>query len=171
MTGHLESKLLSFPGGRFDTTDEGERARCGVCAVNCRAAGAAALREWATAALAGEEAERPVVVCGDLNDTRDAATTQLLVGPPGSEFGTGGVDRPDRGDRQRLWATGSWTSPPDDWSRFNHILVSHALSDRLREARTVPLDVPGVGVRPQLVPRAAGEPPSDHRPVPARFDL
>jgi hypothetical protein len=52
ITAHLKSKLLSFPGGRFDTTDEGERVRYGVYALNRRAAEAAALREWATAALA-----------------------------------------------------------------------------------------------------------------------
>ena len=27
LTAHLKSKLLSFPGGRFATTDEGERVR------------------------------------------------------------------------------------------------------------------------------------------------
>ncbi|SFU09823.1 Metal-dependent hydrolase, endonuclease/exonuclease/phosphatase family [Geodermatophilus amargosae] len=106
VTAHLKSKLLSFLGGRFDTTDEGERARYGVYALNRRAAEAAALREWATGALAGEEAGRRVLVCGDLNDTLDAATTQLLFGPPGSQFGTGGYGRSDRGDRRRLWATG-----------------------------------------------------------------
>jgi predicted extracellular nuclease len=179
LTAHLKSKLLTFPDGRFDTRDEDERARYGFYALTRRAAEAAALRAWATAALAREWAGRPVVVCGDLNDTLDAATTQLLLGPPGSQYGTGGYDRPDRGDAQRLWATGYAMSPPENWSRINqgraelidHILVSHALSHRMREARTVPLDVPSVGVRPQLAPRAAGEPPSDHRPVLARFDL
>ena len=176
---HLKSKLLSFPGGRFDTTDEGERARFGVYALNRRAAEAAALREWATGALAGEEAGRPVVVCGDLNDTLDAATTQLLFGPPGSQFGTGGFGRPDRGDTQRLWDAGYWMTPPNNWSRMfagrpeliDHILLSHALTDPLRDAATVPLDVPNIGVRPQIAPRAAGKPPSDHRPVLAHFDL
>jgi hypothetical protein len=41
----------------------------------------------------------------------------------------------------------------------------------LTEARTVPLEVPSIGVQPQTAPRATGEPPSDHRPVLARFDL
>ncbi|SDX63424.1 Endonuclease/Exonuclease/phosphatase family protein [Geodermatophilus africanus] len=179
ITAHLKSKLLSFPGGRFDTTDEGERVRCGVYALNRRAAEAAALREWATAALAGAWAGRPVVVCGDLNDTLDAATTQLLYRPPGSQYGPGGYNRPDRGDAQRLWAIGYRMDPPDDWSRINqgrrelidHILISHALTEHLTEARTVPLEVPSVGVQPQTPARAAGEPPSDHRPVLARFDL
>lgn len=139
VTAHLKSKLLSFPGGRFHTTDEGER----VHALNRRAAEAAALREWATAALAGAWTGRPVLVCGDLNDTPDAATTQRLYGPPGSQFGTGGYGRPDGCDSQRLWGTGYWMTPPDHWSRINqgrpelidNILVSHAMTERLRQAR------------------------------------
>ncbi|SFU08033.1 Metal-dependent hydrolase, endonuclease/exonuclease/phosphatase family [Geodermatophilus amargosae] len=179
ITAHLKSKLLSFPGGRFDTTDEGERVRYGVYALNRRAAEAAALRDWTTATLAGDWAGEPVVVCGDLNDTLDAATTQLLLGPPGSQYGTGGFDRPDRGDAQRLWATGHWMAAPENWSRINqgrrelidHILVSHAMTEQLLEARAIPLDVPSIGLQPQLAPRAAGQAPSDHRPVLARFDL
>jgi exonuclease III len=70
-------------------------------------------------------------------------------------------------------------SPPDDWSRINqgrrelidHILVSHAMTAELLETRAVPLDVPSIGVQPQLAPRAGGDPPSDHRPVLARFNL
>ncbi len=176
---HLKSKLLTFPGGRFDTRDEGERARYGVYALTRRAAEAAALREWATTALAGAWVGRPVVLCGDLNDILDAATTQLLYGPPGSQYGTGGYGRPDRGDAQRLWATGSAMTPPDNWSRIyqgrseliDHILVSYALAGPLTEARTVPLTVPSIGVQPQTAPRPGGQPPSDHRPVLARFNV
>src|SRR3954469_3346728 len=36
LTVHLKSKLLSFPGGRFSTNDEDERARYGVYALNRR---------------------------------------------------------------------------------------------------------------------------------------
>jgi endonuclease/exonuclease/phosphatase family metal-dependent hydrolase len=179
LTVHLKSKLLSFPGGRFDTTDEDERARYGVYALNRRAAEAAAVRHWATAALAGNWRGQPLLICGDLNDTLDAATTQLLFGPPGSQFGTGGFDRPDRGDAQRLWDVGYWMTPPDNWSRMfagrpeliDHILLSHRLTGRLQHAATVPLQVPSIGVQPQTTPRAAGQPPSDHRPVLARLDL
>lgn len=39
----------------------------------------------------------------NLNEGLDAATTQLLQGPPGSELGTAGFARPDAGDGQRLW--------------------------------------------------------------------
>ncbi len=174
-----EVQAVDLPGGRFDTRDEGERARYGVYALTRRAAEAAALREWATTALAGPWAGRPVVVCGDLNDTLDAATTQLAYGPPGSQYGTGGYGPPDRGDAQRLWATGYAMTPPENWSRINqgrpelidHVLVSHALAEHLVEARTVPLAVPSIGVQPQTAPRPDGQPPSDHRPVLARFDV
>jgi len=33
----------------------------------------------------------------------DAATTQILNGPPGSEIGTVGFGRPDDGDGDRMW--------------------------------------------------------------------
>lgn len=46
-----------------------QRSSYGVYALNRRAAEATALREWATAALAGAWADRPVIACGDLNDT------------------------------------------------------------------------------------------------------
>ena len=177
LTTHLKSKLLTFPGHRFDTTDEAERARYGVYALDRRAAEAAAVRDWATTALGGDWADRPLLVCGDLNDTMDAATTQLLFGPPGSQIGTGGFNHPDHGDTQRLWDLGYAMTPPNNYSRINqgrpelidHILVSHALLAPFTDAATVPLDVPSIGVQPTTAPRT--DPPSDHRPVLAHFDL
>ena len=44
LTCHLKSKLLEFSGG-FDTSDETERARYTVYALDRRAAGAAAVRD------------------------------------------------------------------------------------------------------------------------------
>ena len=177
LTAHLKSKLLTFPGGRFDTHDESERARYGLYALDRRAAEAAAVRDWATTALTGAWADQPLLVCGDLNDTMEAATTQLLFGPPGSQIGTGGFDHPDHGDPQRLWDVGYAMTPPNDYSRINqgrhelidHILVSHAMIEHLTDAATVPLDVPSIGIQPQVAPRT--NPPSDHRPVIAHFDL
>jgi endonuclease/exonuclease/phosphatase family metal-dependent hydrolase len=177
LTAHLKSKLLSFPDGRFSTRDEDERARYAAYALDRRAAEAAAVRGWATTALAGDWADQAVLVCGDLNDTLDAATTQLLFGPPGSQLGTGGFPHPDQGDAQRLWDLGYAMEPPDDFSRINegrpelidHVLVSHAMVGHLVGASTVPLDVPSVGATPQVTPRST--PPSDHRPVVARIDL
>jgi endonuclease/exonuclease/phosphatase family metal-dependent hydrolase len=108
LTAHLKSKLLTFPSRgsqqpRFDTRDEAVRARFGLYALNQRAAEAATVRAWATEQLQGHGQERHVLVCGDLNDTPQAATTQLLLGRPGSQLGTGGFNQPDRGDGNRLW--------------------------------------------------------------------
>ena len=178
LTAHLKSKLLSFPGARFDTAYETERARYAVYALNRRAAEAAALRDWTTDALAGDWADPQVIVCGDLNDTPEAATTQLLFGQPGSQHGTGGFDHPDKGDPQRLWDLGYWMTPPDDYSRVNqgrrelidHLLVSHALSSHVQGAATIRLDVPSIGLHPATTPRVAPA-PSDHRPVIAHLDI
>jgi endonuclease/exonuclease/phosphatase family metal-dependent hydrolase len=177
LTTHLKSKLLTFPGGVFSTTDEDLRARYDVYALDRRAAEAATVRDWATQQLAGSWDDKPLAVCGDLNDTTEAATTQLLFGPPGSQYGTGGYGISDRGDRQRLWDTGYAMAAPDNFSRItdgrreliDHILASHALIQTFKEAATVDLDVPSVGATPRMTPRV--DPPSDHRPVVAHFNL
>lgn len=116
---HFKSKLLTFPGGRFSTSDEDERARFATYALGRRAAEAAATRGLATRLLGGEGQQRAVVVLGDLNDTEYAATTAVLYGPGGSEIGTSGFDRPDQGDGARLWnlapaIAGSIGDRPDD---------------------------------------------------------
>lgn len=99
LTCHLKSKLLTFPGGRFATTDEGERARFAAYALNRRAAEAVTVRAAVTRVLGGHGTDRRVLLLGDLNDEPTAETTQILNGPPGSEIGTVGFDRPDRGGR------------------------------------------------------------------------
>lgn len=136
---HLKSKLLSYPGGRFGPRDEGERARYGAYAIFRRAAEAAAVRVLADGLLDGEGRSRDVAVLGDLNDEPTAATTQILLGPPGSEIGTPAFDHPDGGDAARLWNLAPRI--PDDrrYSRvyrgrhelIDHILVSHALLARV----------------------------------------
>src|SRR5262249_57597643 len=81
VTTHLKSKLLSFPGNRFQPHDEGERARYATYALDRRAAEAAALRVWVTSAL--DEADHPpLILTGDLNDTTQPPTTQLPFSPP-----------------------------------------------------------------------------------------
>lgn len=54
-----------------------------------------------------------MAVLGDLNGEVQAAATQILLGPPGSEIGTPGYDRPDDGDAARR-GCGTWhrSSPP-----------------------------------------------------------
>ena len=44
-----------------------------------------------------------LIVRGDRNDITQAATTRILLGPPGSEIHAPGFDRSDQGDSQRLW--------------------------------------------------------------------
>ena len=61
------------------------------------------LRCQLTALVADHGTSRVMVLAGDLNDGVDAATTQLLNGPPGSELDTPGFARPEQGDAQRMW--------------------------------------------------------------------
>jgi endonuclease/exonuclease/phosphatase family metal-dependent hydrolase len=177
LTSHLKSKLLTFPGGQFSPVDETERARFAAYALYRRSAEAATLRTWATGALANDGQNRPVVVCGDLNDTPHAATTSLLLGPPGSEIGTGGFNQADKGDGQRLWNLAPRMPAGQDFSRVNfgreelidHILVSHHLVHRLDDVRAV-IDQPLPSVTNDPTERSA-DPGSDHAPVVAKFNL
>ncbi|MGW2568494.1 endonuclease/exonuclease/phosphatase family protein [Streptomyces sp. NPDC001537] len=172
---HLKSKLLSYPGNRFFPHDEGERARYGAYALYRRAAEATTLRALADTLLAGDGPERDVAVLGDLNDEVQAATTQILLGPPGSEIGTPGYDHPDQGDAQRLWDVAPLIPAEQRYSRINsgrrelidHILVSHRLVLRVTAAGTgLPGDralrLPSVGPDPA---DRRGKPGSDHAPV------
>ena len=86
---------------RFNPLNEGERARFGAYALYRRAAEAVTVRATATDLLNSDH-EASVMVLGDLNDEVEAATTQILNGPTGSEIGTAGFNQPDHGDRQRL---------------------------------------------------------------------
>jgi hypothetical protein len=63
------------------------------------------------------------VVLGDFGDSRDAATTQILPGPLGSEIGTAGYTQPDQGDGARLWNLYPRIQPPDN--RYSRIYSSH----------------------------------------------
>ncbi|MFF4701665.1 endonuclease/exonuclease/phosphatase family protein [Streptomyces sp. NPDC001288] len=178
---HLKSKLLGYPGGRFAPRDEGERARYGAYALFRRAAEATALRALADELLDGRGETRDVVVLGDLNDEVQAATTQILLGPPGSEIGTAGYDRADRGDAVRLWDTAPRIPAEQRYSRvdsgrrelIDHLLLSHRLVHRLTAAGTglpdasAPPDLPSVGADPAV---RRGAPGSDHAPVWARFE-
>jgi endonuclease/exonuclease/phosphatase family metal-dependent hydrolase len=170
ITTHLKSKLLGYPDGRFSPRDEGERARYAGYALDLRAAEAITLRSHATALLG---AGRTVVVLGDLNDEPLAATTQILLGPPGSELKTGGFGTPDKGDAQRLWNLAPMLPEGHAFSRiFNgrrelidHLLVSHRLAEALISADTGTTDLPSISG-----PRPASD-GSDHAPVFARFDV
>jgi endonuclease/exonuclease/phosphatase family metal-dependent hydrolase len=109
ITTHLKSKLLTFPssGGapRFTPRDENERAQVAGIALMRRMAEAVTLRIHANAILTGND-QRPLLVLGDFNDVPDAQTSLILNGPSGSEIGTGGFDRRDKGDDVRLFNLG-----------------------------------------------------------------
>ncbi|MET7485633.1 endonuclease/exonuclease/phosphatase family protein [Streptomyces sp. NPDC005538] len=177
---HLKSKLLTYPGNRFFPHDEGERARYGAYALYRRAAEAASLRALADELLAGEGKTRDVAVLGDMNDEVQAATTQILLGPPGSEIGTPGYDRPDQGDAVRLWDVAPLIPADQRYSRINsgrrelidHILASHHLVRRVTAAGTgLPGEqapqLPSVGPDPAERREAPG---SDHAPVWVRME-
>ncbi|WP_406460929.1 endonuclease/exonuclease/phosphatase family protein [Streptomyces sp. NBC_01622] len=177
---HLKSKLLTYPGNRFFPHDEGERARYGAYALYRRAAEAATLRALADELLAGDGRTRDVAVLGDMNDEVQAATTQILLGPPGSEIGTPGYDRPDQGDAVRLWDVAPLIPADQRYSRIDsgrrelidHILASHHLVHRVTAAGTglpgaqAP-QLPSVGPDPAARREAPG---SDHAPVWVRVE-
>ncbi|TLS42510.1 endonuclease [Streptomyces montanus] len=172
---HLKSKLLTYPGGRFNPRDEGERARYGAYALYRRAAEATALRALADQLLDGDGRDRDVAVLGDLNDEAGAATTQILLGPPGSEIDRPGFKIKDKGDRFRLWNVAPLIPAEQRFSRIHegrpelidHILTSHRLVHRVTAAGTglpdtkAP-DLPSVGPEPG---KRRGKPASDHAPV------
>ena len=173
---HLKSKLLTFPGGRFAPRNEGERARYAAYALQRRGAEAVTVRGAADALLVGAGDERMVVVLGDLNDEPLAATTQVFLGPPGSEIGTGGFDRPDRGDPWRLWNLTPLIPEERRFTRvfegrgevIDHILVSHHLVNRTRSVDTAGAVPASITTDPR--PRR-DDLASDHSPVFARFDV
>ena len=178
---HLKSKLLTFPGGRFSTRDEGERARFGAYALNRRAAEAVTVRAAATDLLTagGTRDGASVMVLGDLNDEAQAATTQILHGPPGSEIGTEGFDRPDQGDQQRLWNLAARIPQAQRFTRIyrgrpeliDHILVSQALVALVPDGAVT---TDGAGPVPSITDdpgERRDAPGSDHRPVIATITL
>ena len=176
VTCHLKSKLLTFPGGRFQPHDEGERARYAAYALDRRAAEAVTVRARADGLLEGHGDERDVIVLGDFNDVPLAATTQILLGPPGSEIGTPGFDRPDRGDPWRLWNLAPLIPEERRYTRvyrgrrelIDHIFVSRALVSPLPVVDTGDVEPPSITEVPSA---RRDEPASDHAPVVARFDF
>jgi endonuclease/exonuclease/phosphatase family metal-dependent hydrolase len=105
ITAHLKSKLLSFPrpgGTSFSPRDEAERAQVAGIALMQRTAEAVTLRLRTSALLQGNN-RTPLLLLGDFNDVPEAQTSLIVNGPPGSELGTRGFDRPDQGDDVRLF--------------------------------------------------------------------
>jgi endonuclease/exonuclease/phosphatase family metal-dependent hydrolase len=178
---HLKSKLLSYPAPpgrtRFNPHDEGERARTGAYAIYRRAAEAVTARATVDDLLAGAGSARNLILVGDLNDQPQAATTQILYGPPGSQLGTAGFDRPDQGDAARLWSLHSLIPEPERFSRvfegqpelIDHVMVNHPVIGHVADVHArhdSPL--PSVGNDPASRRDAKA---SDHAPIVAHLDL
>ncbi|MFJ8629084.1 endonuclease/exonuclease/phosphatase family protein [Kitasatospora sp. NPDC093550] len=173
---HLKSKLLTFPDKQHTTTDERLRARYEAYALFRRTAEAVTMRALADDLLQGDGRTHDVVVLGDFNDEWQAATTQILYGPPGSQMGTGGFDRPDPGDAERLWNLAPKILEQGGFSRvfegqhelIDHIMISHSLLSAFRKVSTGSDKLPSVV---EARPTAPHDKPSDHSPVVAEFDL
>ena len=120
-----------------------------------------------------------MVVLGDLNDGVDAATTQMLLGPGGSEIGSGAELRPDQGDAWRLWDLAPLIPEERRYSRIyrgrgeliDHILISRALLEKVTSVDSLvdqPVALPSITENPTARRNAAG---SDHAPVVAILDI
>jgi endonuclease/exonuclease/phosphatase family metal-dependent hydrolase len=178
MVCHLKSKLLTFPGGRFSPHDEGERARFAAYALYRRTGEATTLRDHLNEMLRGAGEKEAVVLAGDMNDDPTAATTQILNGPPGSEIGTVGYERPDQGDGDRMWNLAPLIPENERFTRryrgrgelIDHIFVSHHLVQRAVAAHTIAAtaQLPSITDDPR---ERRSEPGSDHAAVIATFDL
>ena len=184
VTAHLKSKLLTFPSrsgqARFSPRDEDERAFVAGLALLKRTAEAVTLRVKANALLPGNPA---LLLLGDLNDVTDAATTKLLQGPPGSEIGSGGFDRPDRGDLTRLFNLAPLIPEARRYSRryrgsnelIDHIVVSSAfLPGTPRRLPEVDSQVDLLGGLPSVTDEPGlrrDKPQSDHAPLTATFEV
>jgi hypothetical protein len=180
---HLKSKLLSFPGGLFSTTNETLRTTVGLFAVDRRAAEAMTVRQAVNGLLA---AKRNVIVLGDFNEGPDAATTEMFYGPAGGQprgpedaaTASCAFQRADNADAVRLFNVCRFVPEEDRWSRvqdgrkelLDNILASEGLMPRQGELRQVPAVTIGHASSSPLgaAPRTTDVVP-DHAPVTARF--
>lgn len=176
---HLKSKLLTFPtGNAFVPTDEDQRARYGSYALFRRASEATTLRAHMTALIDDRGRTMPVILAGDMNDEVDAATTQILNGPTGSEIGTAGFPRQDQGDSSRMFNLAPLIPEEQRFSRLyrgrpeliDHIFASHFLASGHTESvgtATAVGQLPSITDDPN---ERRGDPGSDHAAVMATFD-
>jgi hypothetical protein len=122
---------------------------------------------------------------GDLNDVAAAQTSLLLNGPPGSQIGTGGFDRPDQGDAARLFNLAPLIEEERRYSRveegrkelLDQILASVGFLPAEDGKRRLPEVDSYVDFRERL-PSVGNDPGEraedvapDHAPVTATFEL
>ncbi|MFO8238323.1 MAG: endonuclease/exonuclease/phosphatase family protein [Prochlorococcaceae cyanobacterium] len=205
ITAHFKSKLISYArrrpdaaGSTFSPRDEDERYRYAAYALYRRTGESVTIRDRINALLSGDQGEpdprqgqgreKAVVFCGDLNDQPDAATTQIIQGPSGSEIDTQGFRSPDKGDGYRLWNLAPILNrsengqPPAEapyTRRFegrgeliDHIFASHRLvnPNNIPKAWTVAATpaLPSISETPY---ERRDDPASDHAAVVACFSL
>ncbi|MDD5461574.1 MAG: endonuclease/exonuclease/phosphatase family protein [Methylococcales bacterium] len=185
LNAHLKSKLLTFQSAsgqpRFTPKDENERVQAAGLALVRRTAEAVALRAKANRLIESNN-RNALVVLGDLNDEANAATTQILQGPGGSEIRTRAFDRPDKGDDARLFNLAPLIPEERRYSRIyqgNKELIDHIFASQELfpgQPRRKPRVDSGVILNPMPsitdnpVERR-GQPGSDHAPVFAVFEL
>ncbi|MCA9875871.1 MAG: endonuclease/exonuclease/phosphatase family protein [Anaerolineales bacterium] len=188
ITAHLKSKLLSYPrvgGSSFTPRDETERAQVAGIALMRRMAEAVTLRLQANMLLSGND-QTPLLLMGDFNDVPDAQTSLLLTGPSGSEIGTVGFNRPDKGDDVRLFNLAPLIPEARRYSRITNgrpeLLDQIFASEEFfpveaNNKRRLPLvdslidftsQLPSVGDNPTVRDTATAP---DHAPVVAMFAL
>ena len=197
VTAHFKSKLITYDrrrglvgGHQFAPNDEGERLRYAGYAVFRRASEAMTVRARLDALLADVDAptvglgrEQAVVFCGDLNDEPTAATTQIVVGPAGSEIDLSSGSafrRADEGDGFRMFNLAPLLPAGQRHTRvykgrldlIDHILGSHRLVNpgNVPTAGTAcsPDPLPSMGDHPH---RRRNEPGSDHAALFATFTV
>jgi endonuclease/exonuclease/phosphatase family metal-dependent hydrolase len=197
ITAHFKSKLISYArkqglvgGSAFSPNDEGERLRYAGFALFRRAGEAMTVRDQLDLLLAnpndsskGLGRQQPVVFCGDLNDEPDAATTQIIQGPSGSEIDLSpgsGFQRGDDGDGYRMWNLAALIPEEQRFSRIfkgrkeliDHIYASHRLVNpgNLPTVATIrdPDPLPSTGDNPDA---RKNQPGSDHSALHATLSV
>lgn len=117
-----------------------------------------------------------MIVAGDLNDEPQAATTQILLGPSGSEFGTAGYKREDQGDATRMRNLAPLMDEKQRLARVyrgrgeltDHLMDSRALTESVESVTTGGVDLSSITEYPGRRDNAEA---SDHRPVVATFAI
>jgi hypothetical protein len=141
-----------------------------------KGAEATTLRAYLTQLLAGAGQTTPAILLGDLSDDPQAATTQILLGPPGSEIGTPGETIPDQGDTTRLFNLAPKLPPDQQYSRIyrgcreliDHILISHALLAAPSACRAAPASPPDPNCARSATTRRSPTPPPARTTPPSR---
>ncbi|HRE47462.1 MAG TPA: endonuclease/exonuclease/phosphatase family protein [Aggregatilineales bacterium] len=170
---HLKSKLVTYKtlsgAARHYPLDEDERARGMALALIKRTTEAVALRIHLNKLLTGNNF--PLILMGDMNDSGDAVTTQILMGPPDRSLA-----HRDKFDDVRLYNLDDYIPGERRFSRvyqkmgemIDHIMVSHELIFYLRKADSY--IEPISSIDSNVASRGEAVFP-DHAPVYARFEI